>query len=208
MRLLHCTLTRALVLFLTSHRSWKRFLLLLLRRLLAHLVRDYPLPQTLPLEFSLQTNFPETAHWTRNVTELISHVDGTLSRHFDVTHFVGHRPRGIYRRSLPLFTQAFRRVLQNTFPKPRLDTHLLPIQVNTLAEFPVHLWAIGLWFFGPFCLYFNTHGSRSKLTSSTDNNSCCRTKKVTMTTTTEKPCPAVAAAAAIVPIQCGEPTSN
>lgn len=155
MRLLHCTLTRALVLFLTSHRSWKRFLLLLLRRLLAHLVRDYPLPQTLPLEFSLQTNFPETAHWTRNVTELISHVDGTLSRHFDVTHFVGHRPRGIYRRSLPLFTQAFRRVLQNTFPKPRLDTHLLPIQVNTLAEFPVHLWAIGLWFFGPFCTIYD-----------------------------------------------------
>lgn len=155
MRLLHCTLTRALVLFLTSHRSWKRFLLLLLRRLLAHLVRDYPLPQTLPLEFSFQTNFPETAHWTKNVTELISHVDGTLSRHFDVTHFVGHRPRGIYRRSLPLFTQAFRRVLQNTFPKPRLDTHLLPIQVNTLAEFPVHLWAIGLWFFGPFCTIYD-----------------------------------------------------
>lgn len=42
----------------TSHRSWKRFLLLL-RRLLAHLVQDFPLPQTLPLKFSFCTNFPE-----------------------------------------------------------------------------------------------------------------------------------------------------
>lgn len=42
----------------TPHRSWKRFLLLL-RRLLAHLVQDFPLPQTLPLKFSFCTNFPE-----------------------------------------------------------------------------------------------------------------------------------------------------
>lgn len=50
----------------TSHRSWKRFLLLL-RRLLAHLVQDFPLPQTLPLKFSFCTNFPEmlTGHKKR-----------------------------------------------------------------------------------------------------------------------------------------------